>query len=47
MHFLKVYFGSSYCGSWVKNPTGVHEDAALIPGLTQWVKRSVIAVAVL
>ena len=23
---------------WVKNPTSIHEDADLIPGLTQWVK---------
>ena len=23
---------------WVKNLTGIHEDADLIPGLTQWVK---------
>ena len=23
---------------WVKNPTSIHEDEGLIPGLTQWVK---------
>ena len=25
---------------WVKNPTGIHEDAGLIPGLPQWVAMS-------
>ena len=23
---------------WVTNPTSIHEDIRLIPGLTQWVK---------
>ena len=30
--------GSSHCGSEVMNPTSIHEDAGLIPGLAQWVK---------
>ena len=38
-----VHFGSSHCGSVEMNPTGIHEVASLIPGLTQWVKGSGIA----
>ena len=30
--------GSSRHGSVVMNPTRIHQDAGLIPGLTQWVK---------
>ena len=29
---------SSHHGSVVMNPTSIHEDAGLIPGLAQWVK---------
>ena len=29
---------SSPCGSVVTNPTSIHEDTGLRPGLTQWVK---------
>ena len=29
---------SSHLGSAVMNPTSIHEDAGLIPGLDQWVK---------
>ena len=29
----------------VMNPTSIHEDVSLIPGLTQWVKRSGIAMS--
>ena len=27
---------------WVRNPTGIHEDAGLLPGLTSWVKDLVL-----
>ena len=36
-YFIKN-FRSSPCGSAVTNPTSIHEDSGLIPGLLQWVK---------
>ena len=33
-----AYYRSSHCGSAVMNPTSVHADSGLIPGLAQWVK---------
>ena len=35
---MEVYLGVPVVAPWVKNPTGIHEDAGLIPGLDQWVK---------
>jgi len=30
--------GVSIVAHWLTNPTSIHEDLGLIPGLTQWVK---------
>ena len=35
---IEISTGSSHRGSAVMNPTSIHEDAGLIPGLAQWVK---------
>ena len=35
-------FRSSRRGSAVTNPTSIHEDSGSIPGLTQWVKDTVL-----
>ena len=36
--FKIVFSGVTLCGSAVMNPTRIHEDVGLIPGLDQWVK---------
>ena len=33
----KAKAGGPAAAEWVTNPTSTHEDAASIPGLTQWV----------
>ena len=38
--------GNSYYGSVVMNPSSIHEDAGLIPGVAQWVKDPVLPRAV-
>ena len=37
---------NSRCGSVEMNPTSIHEDVSLIPGLAQWAKDLVLAPAV-
>ena len=39
------HYWSSHCGSAVMNPTSIHEVEGSIPGLTQWVKESSVAVS--
>ena len=36
--YLKMFVGCSYCGEAEMNPTSIHEDENLIPGLAQWVR---------
>ena len=38
----KLQLSRSHCGLVVTNPTSIHEDASLIPGLAQWVKDPVL-----
>ena len=38
MDWSLAYFRSSCHSSAVMNPTNIHENVALKPGLTQWVK---------
>ena len=30
--------GVPVMAQWVQNPTSIHEDVSLIPGLVQWIK---------
>ena len=35
---LKLVLGVPFMAQHLTNPTRIHKDEALIPGLTQWVK---------
>ena len=43
--FVNPRNGSSHCGSAVMNPTSIHEDVGLIPGLAQWIKDPAFAMS--
>ena len=43
LSILNVIDGSSCCGTAETNLTGIHENAGLIPGLTQWGQGSGVA----
>ena len=38
MYILKSVNSCSHCGLVAMNPTSIHDDMGLIPGITQWVK---------
>ena len=35
---LKLFPGVPVVAEWLTNPTRIHDDGGLIPGLAQWVK---------
>jgi len=45
-YLVKKRKGSSHHGSMIRNPTSIHEDVGLIPGLDHWVKEQVLPWAV-
>ena len=46
MNSLKLITRVLVVTQWVKNPTSLHEDGGLIPGLAQWVKNLALLQAV-
>ena len=40
--YKNIKTGSSHCSSVVTNPTSIHEDTGLIPGLALWAKNLVL-----
>ena len=42
LNIIKLGVPIEFITQWVVNPTSIHENAGLIPGLTQWVKDLVL-----